>query len=168
LLSSGPNAGLGEINLPQKQAGSSIMPGKVNPVIPEAVAQAAILIMGHDQSITQACSLGNLELNQFMPLIAHSLLESLTLMINAVTILKDHCIIGITANEEHCKKNVENSTATVTALIPKIGYSKAEKIIELVQKENLTVKTAAIKSGYLTEIEFKLLITPEAVCRLGS
>ncbi|VAW18916.1 Aspartate ammonia-lyase [hydrothermal vent metagenome] len=167
LLSSGPDAGLGEINLPRMQAGSSIMPGKVNPVIPEAVAQAAMLAMGHDMVITQACSLGNLELNQFLPLIAHSLLESLSIMINATAIFRELCVLGITANEEKCRKNVENSTATATALIPKTGYSKAALIIKKATSEKITIKEAAIKSGFVTLEEFEGLIAPEAVCRLG-
>jgi aspartate ammonia-lyase len=144
------------------------MPGKINPVIPEAVAQAAILTMGHDQIIAQACSSGTLELNQFMPLIAHSLLESLSVLINATKILHENCVNGITANEAHCKKNVENSTATITALIPKIGYSKAEEITRQANTKNITIKEAAIKSGYITKNEFEQLITPESVCRLGN
>lgn len=168
LLSSGPDAGLGEINLPRKQAGSSIMPGKVNPVIPEAVAQAAILSMGNDQVITQACSSGNLELNQFMPLVAHALLDSLTILNNASKIFREHCVEGITANEDICKNNVENSTASATALIPKIGYKKAEEIIRLAQKENLSIKEAALKSNFITQVEFEELITPESVCKLGN
>jgi aspartate ammonia-lyase len=168
LLSSGPDAGFGEINLPEKQAGSSIMPGKINPVIPEAVAQAAILTMGNDQIIAQACSAGNLELNQFMPLIAHSLLESLTILYNACKIFREHCVDGISANEDVCKKSVENSTAIVTALIPKIGYNKASELIQKAKKESLSIKETAVKYGFVTDEEFENLITPEAVCRLGN
>ena len=168
LLSSGPDAGFGEINLPEKQAGSSIMPGKVNPVIPEAVAQTAILVMGNDQIITQACSSGNLELNQFMPLVAHSLLSNLSILKNACEIFRTHCISEITANEDICKKNVENSTATVTALIPKIGYNKASEIIKLAGKLHIPIKEAAVKSNIISEKEYEELITPEAVCRLGN
>jgi aspartate ammonia-lyase len=168
LLSSGPDAGFGEINLPQKQAGSSIMPGKVNPVIPEAVAQSAILAMGHDQVITQACSAGNLELNQFMPLIAHSLLESLSILNNSCEIFSEQCISGISANENICKKNVDNSTATATALISKIGYIQTSEIINTAKKEAISIKEAAIHSNLLSEKEFEELITPEAVCRLGN
>lgn len=168
LLSSGPNAGLGEINLPEKQAGSSIMPGKINPVIPEAVAQVALKIMGNDQIIAQACSAGNLELNQFMPLIANTLLESLTLLNRAATIFAKHCVQGITANETVCRKSVENSTAIITALIPKIGYNKANEIAKKVKGKSVSIKKAALQSGYLTENEFTELISPEAVCRLGN
>ncbi|NOR76713.1 MAG: aspartate ammonia-lyase [Draconibacterium sp.] len=168
LLSSGPDAGFAEISLPEKQAGSSIMPGKVNPVILEAVAQAAILSMGNDQIIAQACSAGNLELNQFMPLIAHTLLESLTVLKNACKIFNEHCVSGILANEGICKKNVENSTATVTALITKIGYLKASKIIQVAKRDSISIKKAAIKSGFITVKEFENSTSPEAVCRLGS
>ncbi|MBN1985775.1 MAG: aspartate ammonia-lyase [Prolixibacteraceae bacterium] len=168
LLSSGPDAGFGEINLPQKQAGSSIMPGKINPVIPEAVAQVAIQVAGNDQIIFQACSSGNLELNQFMPLIADTLLESISILKNACNIFAIHCITEITANEKVCKKNVENSTATITALIPKIGYKNADKIVQRAQKEHLSIKESALKSGLITSSEFEELITPEAVCRLGN
>ena len=168
LLSSGPDAGLGEITLPAKQAGSSIMPGKVNPVIPEAVAQIAIRVMGNDQIISQACSAGNLELNQFMPLITDTLLESLTLLNNACIIFREHCVSGTIANENICAENVENSTATITALIPKIGYEKASEIVKAAKDEAISVKEAALKSKYITESEFDELISPESVCRLGN
>lgn len=168
LLSSGPDAGFGEINLPEKQAGSSIMPGKINPVIPEAVAQSAILVMGHDQVITQACSAGNLELNQFMPLIAYSLLESLSILNNTCIIFRKHCISGITANENSCKRNVENSTATATALIPKIGYNKVSELVQIAKNESISIKEAVIKSNLITIKEFEELTSPEAVCRLGN
>ncbi len=168
LMSSGPAAGLGEINLPELQAGSSIMPGKVNPIIPEAVAQVALVVMGNDQIIAQACSSGNLELNQFMPLIAHKLLESLSLLNNASKIFAQKCILEIQANEEICKKHVENSTACVTALIPKIGYKKASDIVDMIKKQQVSVRKAVILSGYLSENEYEELITPEAVCRLGN
>ncbi|WP_297099415.1 aspartate ammonia-lyase [uncultured Draconibacterium sp.] len=168
LLSSGPHAGFGEINLPQLQAGSSIMPGKVNPVIPEAVAQAAIKVMGNDQIIAQACSAGNLELNQFMPLIAHSFLESIDLLKNASKLFNERCVSCITANEDVCRMHVNNSTATITALVPAIGYERSSEIIKLVENDGLSIKKAALKSGYLTADEFDQLITPEAVCRLGN
>ncbi|WP_163322083.1 aspartate ammonia-lyase [Draconibacterium mangrovi] len=168
LLSSGPHAGLGEINLPQLQAGSSIMPGKVNPVIPEAVAQAAIKVMGNDQVIAQACSAGKLELNQFMPLIAHTFLESIDLLKNACKLFNEKCVSVITANEEVCRAHVHNSTATITALVPAIGYDRCSEIIKIVENSGLSIKEAALKSGHLTADEFDQLITPEAVCRLGN
>lgn len=167
LLSSGPDAGLGEINLPARQAGSSIMPGKVNPVIPEAAAQAALLAMGNDQVIAQACSAGNLELNQFMPLIAYTLLENLSVLNKATSIFNSNCVTGITANEKICRAQVENATATVTALIPKIGYEKASLLVKKSKAENISMKEAALKLNFLSAKDFEDLITPEAVCRLG-
>ncbi len=168
LLSSGPDAGFGEIILPAKQAGSSIMPGKINPVIPEAVAQIAIRVMGNDQIISHACSAGNLELNQFMTLVADALLENLMLLNNACSVFREHCVLGIIANEEVCKRNVENSTATITALIPKIGYEKACEFINIARNESITIKQAVLKSKLISEAEYEELISPESVCRLGN
>lgn len=168
LLSSGPDAGLGEINLPPRQAGSSIMPGKVNPVIPEAVAQASIMVSGNDLAITQAVSSGNLELNQFMPLIAHCLLQNIGLLTDAFRILRDNCVTGITANEEACQKQVNNSTAAVTALIPRTGYAKAAEVASLMSEKQISIKEAVLQLNLLTGEEFETLISPESVTRLGS
>ena len=168
LMASGPNSGIGEIHLPARQAGSSIMPGKVNPVIPEAVAQCAIMVFGHDLATVTAASSGNLELNQFMPLIAFSLLDSLTLLNNAATILSTHCVNEITANEARCRYNVDNSTATLTALVPEIGYTRASEIAKTARDEDITIREAALRSGYITSAKFEELISPEAVCRLGN
>ena len=168
LMASGPDAGLAEIILPQKQAGSSIMPGKVNPVIPEAASQAAILVMGHDVVIAQSTASGNLELNQFMPLIAHSLLESIELLTNACHVLRVHCIQDLKANEEQCRKNVLNSTAIITALIPVIGYEKCCEIVKKAKLEQMLISEAILKSGVVNEQKLNELISPEAVCQLGS
>jgi aspartate ammonia-lyase len=168
LLSSGPDAGLAEIFLPEKQAGSSIMPGKVNPVIPEAAAQAAMLTMGNDQVIAHAVSAGNLELNQFMPLIAHSLLESIGLLTNACDMLRIHCIIGLKANEEQCGRNVLNSTALITALIPLIGYEKASELMKKARVERKPIREVILGSGLVNELELNNLISPESVNKLGS
>ncbi len=168
LLSSGPDAGLGEINLPPRQAGSSVMPGKVNPVIPEAVAQAAMKVMGNDLVITQACSSGNLELNPFIPLIAAALLENLTILISATSVLKKHCVSGITANETVCRQQVENSTAIITALIPKIGYEKATEIVKSAKENHISIREAIRLTRLMTEIEFEEIISPESTCRLGN
>jgi aspartate ammonia-lyase len=168
LLSSGPNAGLNEIKLPEVQSGSSIMPGKVNPVIPEAVAQVAMVVMANDQLISHATASGNLELNQFLPVIAHNFLESIELLKNACSVFRNKCVLGLTANEENCRKTVENSTALATALVPKIGYKNAEKIIQLAERKNITIKLAALELRLISEKEFEEAITPEAVCRLGN
>lgn len=168
LMASGPDAGFAEIILPSKQAGSSIMPGKVNPVIPEAAAQAAMVVMGNDVVISQAATGGNLELNQFMPLIAHSLLESIDLLSNATKMLRVHCIQDLKANEEQCRKNVLNSTALITAIIPVVGYEKACSIVNKAKHEQKPVWNAIVDSGLINELELSDLISPEAVCRLGS
>jgi aspartate ammonia-lyase len=167
LLSSGPEAGLGELRLPPRQAGSSIMPGKVNPVIPEAVTQAAIMAMAHDQALSVAVSMGSLELNPFMPLVAHSLLESLDLLARGCDILRRHCVLGLTADEARCRAQVENGTAAATALLPLIGYEQAAALAEESRRTGRGLKATAIASGLVTAAQFDELTSPEAVGRLG-
>ncbi|WP_232825101.1 aspartate ammonia-lyase [Salinicola sp. RZ23] len=148
LLSSGPRAGFNEINLPPRQPGSSIMPGKVNPVIPEAVNQVAFEVIGNDLALTMAAEGGQLQLNVMEPLIAYKLFDSIRLLTRAMHMLREHCIEGITANEAHCREMVERSIGLVTALNPHIGYDNATRIarealvsgrgvLELVLEENL-------------------------------
>ncbi|RPI58269.1 MAG: aspartate ammonia-lyase, partial [Planctomycetaceae bacterium] len=168
LLSSGPDGGLGEIRLPARQAGSSIMPGKVNPVIPEAVAQAAMMVMANDQAITQAASMGCLELNPFMPLIADCLLTSLDLLTNACSIFRSLCVEGISADEARCRSHVHASTAVVTSLVEALGYDKATEIAELAKQQSKTVREIVLERKLLTESEFDVLTSPENVMRLGS
>jgi aspartate ammonia-lyase len=168
ILSSGPEGGIGEITLPARQAGSSIMPGKINPVIPEAVSQAAILIMANDSAITQACSAGNLELNQFMPLIADAMLMNVQLLTNACRIFGRFCISGIEANEKRCKLNVETSTAIVTSLVEKIGYEMGQEIAKSARTENKTIRQIVLERGIMSEAEFDSLISPQKVTMLGS
>ena len=168
LLSSGPEAGLGELRLPARQAGSSIMPGKVNPVIPEAVSQAAMRVIGHDAAITMACASGSLELNPFLPLVADCLLESLDLLARADDILRCHCIAGIEADETRCGRHVENSTAAATALLPVLGYERVGEAAKLARKKNQSIRETVVMQGWLTGGEFDVLISPEAVCRLGT
>jgi aspartate ammonia-lyase len=159
---------LQEINLPPRQAGSSIMPDKVNPVIPEAVSQAALQIMANDQAITIAAASGNLELNAFLPLIAENLLGSLELAANAAQILRQNCVDGMTANPERCRQGVEFSTAIITALVDVIGYEKAEAIAEQARKERKTIREVVLAENLLSVAEFEALISPERVNRLGS
>ncbi|MCE5266597.1 MAG: aspartate ammonia-lyase [Planctomycetaceae bacterium] len=167
LLSSGPRAGLGEIRLPPLQAGSSIMPGKVNPVIPEAVAQAAIAVQGHDLTIAQAVAAGNLELSQFLPLVADSLLTSIDLLTNACDIFARLCVAGIEADADRCRRNVHTSTALLTALVERIGYDAAERLAtEAVAEQN--IRQLAIDRGLLTAAEFDDLTSPDRVTKLGS
>ena len=128
LLSSGPRAGLGEIQLPPRQPGSSIMPGKVNPVIPEVVNQVAYRVIGNDHAVTMAAEAGQLQLNVMEPVIAASILESLKILANAVTTLRQNCVDGVVANEAQCRTFVENSIGLVTALVPVLGYGTATSV----------------------------------------
>ncbi len=167
-LSSGPDAGIGELRLPPRQAGSSIMPGKVNPVITEAVSQAAMAVMAHDQAITFAASLGNLELNAFLPLIADALLASLDLLTNACSIFRRLCVSGLEADEERCKRHVDGATATLTALVDRIGYSAAQEIAARAKATGTGVRAVAIERGLLSAEDFDDMISAESVTRLGS
>ena len=166
-LSSGPDAGIGEILLPSRQAGSSIMPDKVNPVIPEAVSQAAMQVMGNDTVIAQSCAAGSLELNAFLPLVAANLLDSIDLLAVGCDILRRHCIDGIEADEPHCRRSVETSTAVATALLPALGYDQCSRIAKQAKQQNKTIREVVVTEKLLTEAEFDRLISPEAVCQLG-
>jgi aspartate ammonia-lyase len=168
LLSSGPVGGFGELRLLPLQAGSSIMPGKVNPVAPEAAAQAALLALGHDAAIAAAAAGGNLELNPFLPLIAHSLLESLHLLTEACRLLDRACVASLRADEECCRRGIESPTALLTALMAEFGYEKALAIAATAQREGVSIRQAALNGGGLTAEEFDRLTSPENVCRLGS
>jgi aspartate ammonia-lyase len=168
LLSSGPDAGFGEIRLPARQAGSSIMPGKVNPVIPEAATQAAMLAMGNDSVIAAACAAGSLELNAFLPLIADCLLENLDLLARADDLLARFCVDRIEADEERCRAHVENSTAAATALVHALGYERAGEAARLAREQGKTLRLVVTENGWMTAAEFDEAISPEAVCRLGS
>lgn len=151
LLSSGPKTGFGEINLPARQNGSSIMPGKVNPVIPEVVSQVAFQIVGNDVTITMAAESGQLELNPFEPIIFRNLFSSIELLTNAVMTLADNCIVGITVNEEHCRDQVEKSVGIVTALCPFIGYKKASEVAKEALKTGLSIRQILLKRNWLTK-----------------
>jgi len=167
-LSSGPDAGLGEIRLPERQAGSSIMPGKVNPVIPEAVCQAAIAVMGHDQIVVQASSAGNFELSQFLPLAADSLLTMLDLLAAACDLLARLCVAGMEAHEVQCRWHVEGATAAATALVDAIGYTRASKLASDALTQGKTLREVAVEQGIMTGEQFDALVAPDRVTRLGS
>jgi aspartate ammonia-lyase len=154
LLSSGPRAGFGEINLPARQAGSSIMPGKVNPVIPEVVNQIAFEVIGNDMTVTFAAEAGQLQLNAFEPIIAHSMFKSITHLRQGCLILADRCVDGITANRERLEASVRNSIGIVTALNPYIGYANAT---EIATEAHLTGK------GVAELVEARGLMTAEAL-----
>jgi aspartate ammonia-lyase len=168
LLSSGPDSGLGELRLPERQAGSSIMPGKVNPVIPEAVSQAAMVVMAHDQALAMACSMGNLELNAFLPVIADAILGSLSLLENACRIFRVHCVAGLEANVERCRSHVAAATTAVTALVEVIGYEAATAVAVEARATGKPVRQLVIEKGILTGEQFDARVSSEAVMRLGS
>ena len=167
-LSSGPEAGISEIILPQLQAGSSIMPGKINPVIPEAVIQGAINYIGYDQMVTSASYMGNLELNQFMPLIADSMLNGISTLINITDIFYKKCVKDITINKERCQSYVDSSTAIITALVETLGYEKATEISKISKQQNKTIKEIVLKMEIISKEELDNLVSPEMVTRLGS
>src|SRR5262249_26937611 len=131
LLSSGPRSGLAEITLPALQPGSSMMPGKVNPVVPEAVCQVAAQVIGNDLVVTIGAQSGLLELNVMMPLMADNLLQSIHLLANASRLFARRCISGITANRERCRRHIEDSLALATALAPRVGYEEAARLARL-------------------------------------
>ena len=149
LLSSGPRAGLGEINLPAVQAGSSIMPGKVNPVIPEVVNQICYAAIGNDLTVTMAVEAGQLQLNAFEPIMARALLQSITYVRQGCYIFADRCVSGITANVEKLRHDVENSIGTVTALAPYIGYENATAVAQKAQASGSSVREVVLEMGLL-------------------
>ena len=161
LMSSGPRTGLSEINLPARQNGSSIMPGKINPVIPEVVSQVAYLIIGHDYTITMAAEAGQLELNAFEPVLFHHLFESIDTLKEAVATLTKHCITGITANKGQCEEYIEKSVGISTALCPYIGYAKSAEIAKKSLKTGISVKELVLEEGLLKEEELKEILKPE-------
>ena len=158
LLSSGPRAGLGEINLPARQAGSSIMPGKVNPVIPEVVNQVAFAVIGYDMTVTMAAEGGQLQLNAFEPIITRALMMGITQLRQASKVLADHCIDGITANTEKLRNDVMNSIGLVTALSPVLGYENATAVAQKAQKENKSVREVVLELELLSQAEFDELL----------
>jgi aspartate ammonia-lyase len=165
LLSSGPRAGLGEINLPPMAPGSSIMPGKVNPVIPEVVNQVAFAVIGNDITVTMAAEAGQLELNAFEPVIANKLFNSLDILGRACRTLAQRCVAGITANREHCRKQVENSIGLVTALNPVLGYEKSSEVASEALRTGRSVYEIVLEKGYLSQAQLDDLLRPENMTR---
>jgi aspartate ammonia-lyase len=151
LLSSGPIAGFNEINLPAVQAGSSMMPGKVNPVIPEAVNQTAFQVIGNDLVISLAAEGGQLQLNAFEPVLAVNILRSLRYMTNAIIMLRTKCVEGITANVEVCAHYVETSPGLATFFTPLLGYKESARIAKRALKEGITVREIVISEGLMSE-----------------
>ena len=160
-MASGPRVGLGEIHIPENEPGSSIMPGKVNPTQCEQVTMVAVQIMGNDTSISVAASQGNFELNVFMPVIAYNFLQSVRLLSESIVSFTDNCAAGITADRERMHQNLHNSLMLVTALNPYIGYENAAKTAHLAFRENISLKEACIRLGFLTEERFDEVFRPE-------
>ena len=165
LLSSGPRAGLNEINLPPMQPGSSIMPGKVNPVIPEVVNQIAFKVIGNDLTVTLAAEAGQLELNVMEPVIVQSIFESTEMLKSGMLTLKYRCIDGITANKEVCLQMVKNSIGIVTALNPVLGYETSSKLAKEALETNRGVYELCIEQGLLSKKELDKILSPERMIK---
>ena len=160
-LASGPRDGLGEIFIPENEPGSSIMPGKVNPTQCEQMTMVAVQVMGNDAAIGMAASQGNFELNVFMPVTAYNFIQSARLIADSLTSFNNNCAVGIKANREKMHHNLYNSLMLVTALNPYIGYENAAKTAKLAYKENISLKEACLKLGFLTEEKFDEVFKPE-------
>ncbi|MGB4777295.1 aspartate ammonia-lyase [Microbacterium sp.] len=160
LLSSGPQAGLGEINLPAQQAGSSIMPGKVNPVIPEVVNQVAFSVAGADLTVTMASEAGQLQLNAFEPIIAHSIFQSITWMRRAMRTLRVHCVDGITANHERLGAMVGSSVGVVTALTPFLGYAASAALAKTALLTHRNVGDLVVEAGLMSRADVDKQLSP--------
>ena len=160
-LASGPRDGLGEIKIPENEPGSSIMPGKVNPTQCESMTMIAVQVMGNDAAVGFAASQGNFELNVFMPVIAYNFLQSVKLLAEGITSFNKNCAVGIKANKEKMHHNLHNSLMLVTALNPYIGYENAAKTSHLAYEENISLKEACVKLGFLTAEKFDEVFHPE-------
>ena len=160
LLSSGPRAGFNEINLPKMQPGSSIMPGKVNPVIPEVVNQIAFKVIGNDLAVTLAAEAGQLELNVMEPVIAQNIFESIEMLKNGVDTLKYRCVDGITANETHCRETVEKSIGLVTALVPVLGYEICSELAKQAQQTKRGIYELVLERKLLSKEKLDKILNP--------
>lgn len=167
IMSSGPKAGINEINLPQRQPGSSIMPGKVNPVIPEVMNQVSFQVFGNDQTITKAAEAGQLELNVFEPVLFLNLFQSMEILTNGVNTLTKNCIDGITANEQVCKDMVDGSIGIITALAPHIGYKNSSDIAKESLATGVSVAKLAVEKGLLTQEDVETILDPYEMTKPG-
>jgi aspartate ammonia-lyase len=163
LLSSGPRAGFGEINLPPMQPGSSIMPGKVNPVIPEVVNQVCFDIIGSDVTVTLAAEAGQLQLNVFEPVIAFRLLAGISTLTNACVVLRERCVDGITANPDRMRQFVEQSVGVVTALVPVLGYETSTEIAREALATGRGVYELVMSRGLMTREQLDRALNPETM-----
>ena len=166
-LGSGPRAGYGELDIPENEPGSSIMPGKVNPTQCEAVSMVCIKVIGNHNGITMAGSHGHFELNTFKPLIIHNILQSMDIMSDSSKNFANYCIKGLKANKERIKNLLNNSLMLVTALSPKVGYDNAAKIAKKAHKNGTTLKEESIKSGLITEKEYDKIVNPKKMIKPG-
>ncbi|MEO8231229.1 MAG: class II fumarate hydratase [Ignavibacteriota bacterium] len=166
-LGSGPRCGLGELNLPENEPGSSIMPGKVNPTQSEAMTMVCAQVFGNDVAVNFGGAMGNFELNVFKPVIIFNVLNSIRLISDACSSFTDHCVVGIEANKVNIKKHLENSLMLVTSLNPHIGYDNAAKVAKKAHKENTTLKQAVIELGLLTSEKFDEVVRPEKMVGPG-
>ena len=166
-LGSGPRSGLGELNLPENEPGSSIMPGKVNPTQCEALTMVCCQIFGNHAALTFAGSQGHFELNVFNPVMAYNFLQSVRLMADAAVSFTDHCVVGIIAREDNIKSALDRSLMLVTALAPKIGYDKAAEIAKTAHKRGTTLKEEALRLGYVSAEDFDAIVRPEKMIGPG-
>ncbi|MCR5137010.1 MAG: class II fumarate hydratase [Oscillospiraceae bacterium] len=164
-LASGPRCGLGEIRIPENEPGSSIMPGKVNPTQCEQVTMVSVQVLGNDTAVGIAASQGNFELNVFLPVMAYNFQQSVRLLAESVRSFTDHCAAGIVANRDKMKRNLDQSLMLVTALNPWIGYENAAKTAKLAYRENISLKEACVRLGYLTPERFDEVFHPEEMAR---
>merc|ERR1712187_242017 len=160
----GPRCGLAEINLPPMAPGSSIMPGKVNPVISEVMNQCCFLAMGNDLTVSLGAEAGQLELNVMEPVVISAIFQNIHVLTRGMDTLRTKCVDGITANKEHCAEMVHNRICIVTALLPKIGYKKCSTAADNALKEKRPVADICVELEYLTPDEVKELLKPEAMC----
>ena len=167
LLASGPRNGLGEIEQPENQPGSSIMPGKINPVVAEAVNQVHKQVVGNDAAVSAGAAEGQLDLNLYKPVLAHNFLESANMLANASEVFAERFVAKLEANEEHCERQVDRSMALATALNPAIGYDKASEVAKTALKEGKTVKEVVVEKGYLSEEEAEDALDPEKMTHRG-
>jgi len=167
LLASGPRNGLGEIEQPENQPGSSIMPGKINPVVAEAVNQVHTQVVGNDAAVSAGAAGGQIDLNLYKPVIAHNFLESASLLANAAETFADKFVAKLEANEDYCADAVERSMALATALNPAIGYDKASEVAKAALKDGRTVREVAVEKGYLTPDEADEVLDPERMTHRG-
>jgi len=167
LMSSGPRGGLGEIRLSRLQAGSSIMPGKVNPVMTEMATQVAFQVICFDQAVTMAAASGQLELNAFLPLIAFNLLSALRLLRKCLFLFRTRCVDTVEADEERCRKWLEESLSLATVLVPYVGYERAADLIHQAAGEGKTIRETALQAGLFTQNELDIIFAPSEVTRPG-